>query len=675
MEWTKLFFVKSLVCLATGIFLGNSFVSYHPPFYLLLTINLSLFACILLFHVSFKKSLQSHLTTIKSAFIFLFHISIGFTLYQISQPAYNQYHFSHYRFSSYQAELARPLTKGSNSLKGILEVKAIKTAEGWQKAEGRIMGFFTPGDTIAVGTLLMLSDLPRTPDPPLNPFQFDYREYLKTQEIYHIAFIRQYTAIAAASPYSLNLFRIAELCVSHLNHILQKYLINREAYALVLGLLLGDKSEMDPEINQMYTVTGLAHVLAVSGFHTALIYQLLVIVFGFLPKNTTGRIIFTASVIVFLWFYAICTGLSASVIRAALMLTILVSTRLLKRRPNTIHILCLSAFLIILHSPPALFDIGLQLSFAAVAGITCVNQRLNDSITIKQPVLKILWEWTCISLSAQLFTYPLLLYYFYDLPLYFIAANLISTLPVVLLIYLSIILLTFSWLPWIGTITGIVITWLTIGLNSSVTFLAELPSFTQGLFFHPAQILILFVLTSFFASGIIFRRIRLLLISYTLLMVFVLISFIQFYQSSDQKILAVFHIKNHSFIAFIDGFNATVVSSHTNAPESKEYQYSVAAYLGSKHIRSVSFKPLDSAQLLLFSDKKIALVTHANHLSEHVKADYIIATHISSNVSGILSAFDNAKLIFDGTCNKKMIKDVNSSVHYTWVKGAYIEHL
>lgn len=675
MEWTKLFFVKSLACLATGILLGNSIVSVHPPFYILLTFNIVLFLCVLLFHILTKYSLRRLLVSLKSVCIFLFFISIGFTLLMLSLPAYNSYHFSHYKFSSYQAELSRPLSKGSNSIKGVLQVKAVKTEKGWQKAEGRIMGFFTPHDTIPVGTLLLLSDLPRTPDPPLNPYQFDYRAYLKTQEIFHVAFIHQHTTISSSSSYTLNVFRTAELCVNRLNHILQKYLIHREAYALVLGLLLGDKSEMDPEVNQMYTATGLAHVLAVSGFHTALIYQLLLLIFGFLPKNTTGRSIFTVSVISFLWFYAICTGLSASVIRAALMLTVLVSTKLLKRHPNTIHILCLSAFLIILHSPLALFDIGLQLSFAAVAGIVCINQRLNECISIKQPVWKVLWEWTSISLSAQLFTFPLLLYYFYDLPLYFIAANLISTLPVILLIYLSIILLVFSWVPWIAVVIGTLITWLTIGLNSSVTFLAELPSFTQGLFFHPAQILMFFILTSLFASGIIFRKIRLILLSYLFMALIVLISFVQFYQSSTQRILAVFHIKNHSFIAFIEGFDATVLSSHSNPPESKEYKYSVATFLVSKHVRSISFKPLDSTQLLLFSNKKVALITHSDHLSEYTEADYIVATKVTSNVPSMVSAYGATKLIFDGSCNKKMLKDVNSPAHCTWVKGAYIEHL
>lgn len=672
MEWTKLFFVKSLACLASGIALGRIFTSAELSFYTLLAINLLFFVPVSLIHLLSKRSARSYYQPLKSIMILAFVICHGFTLYKIRQPAFDTSHFSHYSFTQYEAELARPLVKGKNSVKGVLKVKAIKTAKGWQKAGGKIMGFFSPGDSIPAGTILLISDAPRVPDRPLNPLQFDYKEYLQTQDIYHIAFIHQYS-VGKQAP-SIHLFRIAEICVNQINRILRRHIQDQSAFALVQGLLLGDKSEMDPETNQMYTMTGLAHVLAVSGFHTALIYQLLIALLAFLPSDAFGKTLFTITVISSLWFYAICTGLSASVVRAALMLSLLVSTRLIKRRPHTLHILCLSAFLILLHSPQALFDIGLQLSFTAVAGILCANQALSRNLQIRQPIIRKLWEWTCVSISAQLFTYPLLLLYFHDLPLYFIPANLISTMPVIALIYMGILLLASSWLSWLAGFIGLLIHYTTWFLNGAVALLATLPSFTQELYFHPLQIILLFLFTALFISGLYQKRAGRLWLSYLLLTLFTLITVFEFYKSSRQRILAVFHTKDHSFIAFIEGFHATIFTSHSNTFESSEYRYSVSSYLGSRHVRSIVFDSIPQASLISYSGRSIALINGSGQLQIRHQPDYIIATRINSPISGIPEHMGRVKLIFDGSCNKRALKDVNSSIHSTWIKGAYIEH-
>src|SRR5690606_18534350 len=103
------------------------------------------------------------------------------------------------------------------------------------------------------------------------------------------------------------------------------------------------------------------------------------------------------------------------------------------------------------------------------------------------------------------------------------------------------------------------------------------------LYFHPLQIILLFLFTALFISGLYQKRAGRLWLSYLLLTLFTLITVFEFYKSSRQRILAVFHTKDHSFIAFIEGFHATIFTSHSNTFESSEYRYSVSSYLGSRH--------------------------------------------------------------------------------------------
>lgn len=309
--------------------------------------------------------------------------------------------------------------------------------------------------------------------------------------------------------------------------IFEKYNLNSESLAIASAMTLGDKSKIPQEMLQTYSESGASHVLALSGMHMAIIYAILsgiLIKFPtiirlfprylierhfrkkkerqrnkslsgvkglsrcesffcrhFLYNMTDGttNIAPTIILITTLWSYTIFVGMSPSVTRAAIMLSIICIGNIIKRRIELLHSLSLAVFLILVVSPLSLYDVGFQLSFLAVLGIALFYRNLNNvfrnllgtspsviynsfekpsrlRIIIAKPVN---WLISCLTLtfSAQLFVLPLIAYYFHQIPCYGFLTSIIVAVTATVIVWLGVSLLFFS----IATsLTGIPSDWL-----------------------------------------------------------------------------------------------------------------------------------------------------------------------------------------------------------------------
>lgn len=192
--------------------------------------------------------------------------------------------------------------------------------------------------------------------------------------------------------------------------------------------LLGEADSMDDR-RDSYSSSGLAHILALSGLHVAVIMGMLS--FVFLPfRLTRFRNVYMLLIIAMLWLFAILTGLSASVVRAVIMATVLAFGVLLQRRISPVNSLALAAFLILIFSPQQLFSAGFQLSFASVAGILMFAEHLSP-FKGKTAILRRFGSLIGVSVAAVIGTGIFASYYFHNIPLLFLPAN-ILVLPVLL---------------------------------------------------------------------------------------------------------------------------------------------------------------------------------------------------------------------------------------------------
>lgn len=221
-----------------------------------------------------------------------------------------------------------------------------------------------------------------------------------------------------------------------------------DALGTVSALTLGYKGDLDRGVIQSFQRSGAAHVLAVSGLHTGLVYVMIVFLITLgkkikpLYESTFWRALQSVLILLLLWGYAVLTGLSPSVVRSALMLTLVEIARFCSRPPLTLNIVLFSAALILAFRPSDLFNVSFQLSYSAVISIVAFSPLFT------QHRFDLVW----VSMAAQLGTIPFTLYYFHQLSNYFLLTNLIVLPLATILVPLGLATLVLGTVPYLGTV-------------------------------------------------------------------------------------------------------------------------------------------------------------------------------------------------------------------------------
>tara|TARA_R110002073_G_scaffold331253_1_gene515906 strand:- start:4962 stop:6875 length:1914 start_codon:yes stop_codon:yes gene_type:complete len=257
----------------------------------------------------------------------------------------------------------------------------------------------------------------------LNPHQFDYRGYLARQGIYQQLFLKKNQFLKLEKESSLLGF-IAGIR-SKIQNSLQQEKFSDDTYAVMNALLLGQRQEISKELTEDYARAGAIHILAVSGLHVGIILLILSFLLKPLERLKKGRIIKLILIVLFLWFFALLAGMSASVVRAVTMFSAVAIGQATQNRNSVEHSLILSMFLLLLCKPMFLFDVGFQLSYVAVFGIVWVQPKLYNIWKPKPSFIDKLWQLFTVSVAAQLAVLPLSLFYFHQFPALFWLSNLV----------------------------------------------------------------------------------------------------------------------------------------------------------------------------------------------------------------------------------------------------------
>lgn len=219
--------------------------------------------------------------------------------------------------------------------------------------------------------------------------------------------------------------------------------LDGEAYAIISAMTLGDRSALSPSLRSAYNETGAGHVLALSGLHLGIIYWIVT----FLTVGRHWRFVSQVVTILCIWAYSFLTGLSPSIVRSAIMLTVYALMNIGYRRQASVNVLAFTAIVMLIVTPSAVFDISFQMSFLAVFSILLFYPLLYELVPQpllqRQPVLRYLWTTMVLSVSAQIGVAPLIAYYFHRFTTYFLLANFI-VIPEAYLILVGALLLLVS---------------------------------------------------------------------------------------------------------------------------------------------------------------------------------------------------------------------------------------
>src|SRR5699024_11160171 len=200
--------------------------------------------------------------------------------------------------------------------------------------------------------------------PPYNTGEFDYQQFSYRRGISFQQFIKQSECqFLPGKGGNFVVSKARELRRSVVNQY-KKYIQNSASVEIVSALVLGYKTELSPDTFDLFSNTGTIHILSVSGMHVGMIFAIVLFVFHPLPKRI--RLLLS---LLFIWAYAVFAGLAPSVMRATTMITLYVLGQVTYNKSNTMNILSITAFVLLLLKPEYLFEVGFQLSFIAVIGI------------------------------------------------------------------------------------------------------------------------------------------------------------------------------------------------------------------------------------------------------------------------------------------------------------------
>ena len=252
-----------------------------------------------------------------------------------------------------------------------------------------------------------------------NPGQFDLRQYYKS--LGYLYYIENPEVISVAGGKNRIVYRLDSLKTS-LKAVYRKCCTATDA-GVYAAMVTGDRSDMDSTISELFSAAGIGHILAISGLHISLIgmglYKLLRRI-GFLcPMSAIISGIFVV-------LFGVMTGNSVSATRAIVMFVCAVNAQVLGRRYDILSAVSLSAIILILKNPYVIANSGFLLSFMAIAGVAVVT----DGFSVK-------WlKWLTGPAAIQLATFPIILWFYYEVPVYSVFLNLL-VVPLMSLIMIS----------------------------------------------------------------------------------------------------------------------------------------------------------------------------------------------------------------------------------------------
>lgn len=334
--------------------------------------------------------------------------------------------------------------------------------------------------------------------PPVSARNFDesdYARYLKRKGISGTGFVasghwqfsecrKEKEGIATV------LYRLAASYRTQIENLYRRLGIEGDELAVLSALTLGDKTDLSESVRESYSVAGVSHVLALSGLHIGLLYALAFFLLRpLLLGGQSGRVLRSLLLILLLWLFAFFTGLSPSVVRSAAMFSIWALADMCGRQSFSLNTLALTAWLMLLVRPVWLFDVGFQLSFAAVLSILLFQPFLYRLCPVRHRAGTYLWGLVSVSVAAQLGTAPLVLFYFSRFSTHFLLTNLLVVPLVTLILYAAVVLLLLTPMSGLQAVAAVGLEKMLRMLNLLVRWVEQLPyASVDGIWLYPLEV-------------------------------------------------------------------------------------------------------------------------------------------------------------------------------------------
>ncbi len=476
-------------------------------------------------------------------------------------------------------EIVTPPQNKPKSLKAILTIKSIKKRDQWIHGRGKVMVYFQQEEfakQLAIGDVIAFKAQLKKVMPPKNPDEFDFKKYLSYHFIEHQVFINAKNWKRLNPSPSFSWLHFATNCRNQLINSLQQKGLQGKELAVASALILGYKEEIDTPLKNAYASAGAMHVLAVSGLHVGVLFLIFSTLFSFLDRIKYGGILKGIVLLLILWSYALLTGLSPSVMRAATMFSFIVVAKMTNRNVTIYNTLAASAFCLLIYNPLLLMEVGFQLSYLAVLGIVIIQPWITNWFQFKLKIPQLIWEITAVSVAAQIATFPLGLMYFHQFPNYFMFSNLIVIPLAVLILYLGLSTLSFSFVPLLSSMLALGLKYSIQALNYVVHFIDQLPySLSENIRFGMRDTCLIYLVIGSTIAFIASRKFKYLLLGSLCISSFLVNTLWTQSSHLHQQQLIIYNTPKHTAISIIDGKDQLFIADQSLLDNRKQLEFHV----------------------------------------------------------------------------------------------------
>ncbi len=454
--------------------------------------------------------------------------------------------------------IQEPLVEKTKTYKALARIDAILIGNNWKPVQGNLLLYFKKDSlapTLSYGSQIVFVKPLQPIKNSGNPGSFDYQRYSAFHDIYHQCYLQtadyKNTGTFAANGFQQWLYNIRFWVIK----TLRKYIKTQREQSVAEALLIGYRDDLDKNLVQAYSNTGVVHIIAISGLHLGMIYGMLIWIFVLFKKQKWVTWMKPITVLLVLWIFSLVAGAAPSIVRSAVMFSFLLAGEVMSKKYSIYNTMAASAMVMLIVNPFALWDVGFQLSYAAVLSIVVFMQPVYKWFYIKNKILNGIWKLNSVTLSAQILTIPIVCYHFHQFPNLFLLTNFVVVPLASFVLYGELALIALA--PVSQSVAGLA-GWVTEKLiwfmNTFITKINDLPfAVTEGIQFSILQTIFLFASIIATSLWLLYKSKPWFFTGFSFSLLFVLAVSFDFYKKSVQSRLIVYNIPQHTAIDFING--------------------------------------------------------------------------------------------------------------------------
>lgn len=555
--WKTAPFIRLLLPLVAGIML-QWYIQFDST---LITVSVASFTTAFALFAALPLALKFKLQFVQGILLHAVLLCIGLLITWNKDIRHDaNWYGNYYQDSAYLVvQIAAPLTEKPKSYKAEAIAENIINNDTTVNCKGKLLLYFAKDSTtnlLQYGDRILIHKNLQPIKNTGNPGAFNYRQYAALQQNFYTVFLKEKDWILLnkknTDPFKQFIYTTREKILYTLRKNINA---GKDELGIAEALLIGYTNDLDKDLVQAYSNTGVVHIIAISGMHLGLIYIMLVWLLARIPGIKKSKWLQGLLILACLWLFSLLTGGSASVLRSAVMFSfITLGKTVFTKNASIYNSLAASAFTMLVYNPYYLWDVGFQLSYLAVTGIVIFQKPIYNLISVKNKWINKVWEMTAITLAAQVLTFPVCIYYFHQFPNLFLITNLIAVPLSTIILFTEIALVALGWMPFAGVYLGKLTGWL-VALMNTIILSVNAISFSvwDNISATVLSTWLLYAVVIGVAAWLMTKQKRLLQFSLFSLLAFVIQNAYHHWQFKNQQQLIVYNVPLYQAIDMSEG--------------------------------------------------------------------------------------------------------------------------